>query len=130
MEIILYQNYYEFHFWAGLNPAQLAEFLNMLPLGFKLKAGTGGMFVDSERGPGVFLLRQKSTPQEETPLSSQQANYYLRWTARASEGNLPQMALRLAAQLSAETETQVWLVDGYGRVLHQEGGSFLDERSA
>ena len=131
MEIILYQNYYEFHFWAALKPARLAEFLNLLPLGFKFKAGSQGLFVDSERGPGVFLLIQKTRPEEETPLTSEQANYYVRWTARASAGDLPRMALQMAARLSAEMETRVWLVDGYGRVLRQEGGDDQPaERSA
>ncbi len=132
MDIVLYNNLYEFHFWARLKPARLAEFLNLLPLGFRFQAGPGDLFLDRERGPGVFSLHLKSKQSEEIPLPSSEANYYLRWQARASEGDLPHLAGRLARDLSRELETRVYLVDGYGRVLRQEGGpdEFEAERSA
>ncbi len=132
MEIVLYHNYYEFHFWSGLKPARLAEFLNMLPVGFQFVETPDGLFLDTRRGPGIFLLNRKSTPQEETPLPSEKANYYLRWNAgRAGELNLPRLARKLTRELCLEMETQVWLVDGYGRVLNQVGrDSFPSERSA
>ena len=134
MEIVLYNNHYEFHFWAGLKPGRLAEFLNVLPLRFRFKRGPDELYRDTERGPGVFVLYRKSQPSEEVSVPSSQANYYLRWNARSSEGNVPQMAFGLARDLSRELETRVWLVDGYGRILYQEGGHSDDdyptERSA
>ncbi len=122
MEIVLYNNHYEFHFRAGLRPGKLAEFLNALPLGFQFQKGPDGLYRDIARKPGVFSLHRKSQPIEETPIPSAEANYYLRWNARASEGDVPHLAFRLAREMSRELETRVWLVDGYGRVLRQEGG--------
>ncbi|HEX2910264.1 MAG TPA: hypothetical protein VH186_05605 [Chloroflexia bacterium] len=122
MEIVLYNNHYEFHFYAGLRPRHLADFLNSLPMGFHFRSGPEELIFDPERGPGLFTLHRKSLPQEDTPIPASEANYYLRWQARASEGDLPRMAMRLAYELSREMETRVWLVDAYGRILRQEGG--------
>lgn len=132
MEIVLYNNYYEFHFRAGLKVARLADFLNALPLGFKFRLGPGDIYYDPERGPGVFSLHLKAQPREEVPIPSQEANYYIRWSARASEGDLPRMALRLSRDLSRELETRVWLVDGYGRILREDGSDsgYQEELSA
>jgi len=115
MEIVLYQQFYEFHFSARLKPGQLAQFLNILPLGFRFRAGPGDIYFDPERGPGIFSLHLKQYPSEEKPIPAAQANYYLRWAVQASAGNILRAAVDLAHQLSAELETQVWLLDGYGR---------------
>lgn len=115
MEIVLYQQFYEFHFGARLKPEGLAQFLNSLPMGFRFRAGPGDIFFDPERGPGVFSLHLKQYPSEEKPIPSSQANYYLRWAVQARSGNILQTAIKLARQLSTELETQVWLLDSYGR---------------
>lgn len=113
MDIVLYQNIYEFHFWAGLNSHDLAAFLNKLPaLGFKFREGKNNLLFDPERGPGVFSLHRKQFPEEERPIPRTQANYYIRWSARASEGEISTLARALAQQLRLELETQIWLVDG------------------
>jgi hypothetical protein len=124
MSIVLYNNYYEFHFAARLKTGQLVRFLNSLPpLNFHFELNQHGIFADYERKPGVFTLQEKKEPHEEIP--KEQANFYIRWQARASEGDVPRMAFRLAHDLSRELETQVWLVDGYGRIMHSEGGEQL-----
>src|SRR5215210_7896198 len=117
MEIVLYNNHYEFHFRAELKLSNLAQLLNMLPLGFSFQESESGQFYDIDRQPGLYTLQHKSQPSEEIPLSSLQANYYLRWTARASAGDVTRLALRLSQELSRELETRVWLLDGYGRIL-------------
>ena len=116
MEIVLYQDHYEFHFRAGLRPAQLAEFLNFLPLGFQFKRWPEDQFYDTERGPGVFSLHLKNSPAHDKPIPASQANYFIRWTVRPREGDLYRQAARLAAELSRELETRLWLVDGRGRI--------------
>ena len=125
MEIVPYQQFYEFHFKAALKPADLAHLLNLLPLKFSFRAGAGDIYFDPERGPGLFSLHLKQYPSEEKPVSSSQANYYIRWAVQASAGNLPRMAVNLAYRLQVELEAQVWLLDGYGRALQipneQEG---------
>ncbi len=121
MEIVLYNNHYEFHFWAALKPGRLADFLSAVPLRFKFQRSPEGTFYDIERKPGIFTLHRKSQPHEEHPIPSSEANYYLRWNARASEGDVPRLAYQLARELSRELETKVWLVDGYGRILRHEG---------
>ncbi len=116
MEIVAYQQFYEFHFAARLKPASLARFLNSLPLEFKFRAGPGEIYFDPERGPGTFSLHLKQYSSEEKPIPSTQANFYLRWSVQAREGvDLVRLAIALAHRLSAELETQVWLLDGYGR---------------
>ncbi len=117
MEIVPYQQFYEFHFAARLKAAGLAQLLNVLPLGFQFRLGPGEIFFDPERGPGVFSLHLKQYPAEEKPIPSSQANYYIRWAVRGSEGNSVQIAITLTRRLSAELETLVWLLDGYGRPL-------------
>lgn len=120
MELVPYQQFYEFHFWAGLRPEKLAQFLNILPLNFKFRPGPGDIFFDPERGPGVFSLHLKQYPSEEKPIPGTQANYYLRWAARASEGSGRRQAIELTRRLSAELETRVWLLDGYGRPIQSD----------
>lgn len=117
MEIVRYQQFFEFHFAAGLKPERLAQFLNMLPMGFRFRAGPGEIFFDPERGPGVYSLHLKQYPPEEKVISRNQANYYIRWAVPASAGNSLHLVVRLARQLKAELETQVWVLDGYGRPL-------------
>ena len=116
MEIVLYQDHYEFHFRAGLRPAQLAEFLNLLPLGFQFKRWPEDQFYDTERGPGVFSLHLKNSPAHDKPIPASHANYFIRWTVRAREGDLYRQAVGLAGELSRELETRLWLVDGRGKI--------------
>jgi hypothetical protein len=116
MEIVLYQEHYEFHFRAGLRPAQLAEFLNFLPLSFQFKRWPEDQFFDTERGPGVFSLHLKNSPAHDKPIPASEANYFIRWTVGAREGDLTRQAARLAMELSRELETRLWLVDGRGRI--------------
>ncbi len=116
MEIVLYQDHYEFHFRAGLRPAQLAEFLNMLPLGFQFKRWPEDQFYDTERGPGVFSLHLKNSPAHDKPIPASHANYFIRWTVRAREGDLYRQAVGLAGELNRELETRLWLVDDRGKI--------------
>lgn len=117
MEIVRYQQFYEFHFAARLQPGNLARLLNSLSIGFHFEPGPGDIYVDRERGPGVFSLHLKQYPPEEKTVPKSQANYLIRWAVQFSDGGTPQIATALARQLSMELETQVWLLDGYGRPL-------------
>lgn len=116
MEIVLYQDHFDFHFAAGLRPAQLAEFLNHLPLGFQFKPWPEDQFFDTERGPGVFSLHLKNSPDHDKPIPASQANYFIRWTVSARNGDLYGQATTLAGELSRELETRLWLVDGRGKI--------------
>lgn len=123
--LVLYNHIYEFHFYSGLEPLDLADFLNKIPsLKFKFREGKDGYILDVERTPGVYWLHRKQFPTEERPIPSEQANYYIKLTARASEGDIIEIARQLTRQLSFELETEVWLVDGQARklrpVIHSE----------
>ncbi len=114
MDLVLYTYCYEFHFWAGLRERDLAQFFNSLPgLQFKFREGKGGYIIDPESRPGVFSLHLKRHPGEENPVPSEQANYYLRWSAGANR-NITGEARVLAQQLRQELETEIWLVDAKG----------------
>ncbi|MDB5081133.1 MAG: hypothetical protein JWP00_3057 [Chloroflexi bacterium] len=126
MEIVVYQDHFDFHFWAGLRPAQLVEFLNSLPLGFQFKRWPEEQFFDTERGPGVFSLHQKISPTHDKPIPVSQANYFIRWTVGTREGNLAKKASRLAGDLSRELETHFWVVDGRGRVRSETGNEGVE----
>jgi hypothetical protein len=116
--IVLYNHIYEFHFYSGLELLEVADFLNKIPsLGFKLREGKDAYILDPERPPGVFWLHHKQYPTEDRPVSREQANYYIKLTARASEGDIAEIARQLARQLSFELEAEVWLVDGQARKL-------------
>lgn len=117
MEIVLYQDHYDFHFRAGLKPAQLAEFLNVLPLGFRFKPWPEDQFYDTDRGPGVFSIHLKESPTHDKPIPTKQANYFIRWTVGAREYDSYRKASGLAGELSRELETRLWLVDGRNNVL-------------
>jgi hypothetical protein len=116
--LVLYNHTFEFHFYANLEPLEVAGFLNKIPsLGFRFREGKDNFILDPERTPGIFWLHRKQYPTEERPIPSSQANYYIKLTARASEGDILEIARQLARQLTFELETEVWLVDGQARKL-------------
>ncbi len=131
MDLVLYTYTYEFHFQAGLRPLKLAEFLNSLPgLGFKFREGRGDYILDPESKPGVYSLHLKQYPDEENPIPSETANYYLRWSARSSVGDIAGMAREMARLLRQELESEIWLVDGKGhnRLVEFYSSSDSDEQ--